>query len=160
MNPQTFLPLASGAGVIIGYILYFYATLTKIEKTLDEIVGKIIEEQLQSTIVNSLSNNKIISKISETATSLPQVTFNASVNLFMRRNNLEMLERRITDEILNGNVEYLVDAISSNFGIKSEIAKGIVGTILDDPLMIYDAVQSFADRKGLEESYIGDLTDL
>ncbi|CAI2361318.1 unnamed protein product [Moneuplotes crassus] len=160
LNPEAFLPLASGASVIIGYFLYFYNIISNIEKTLDNIVGKVIEEQLQSTIVNSLSNNKIISKITDAADNLPQVTFHTSVNAFLAINKVEPLERKITDEILNGNVEYLIDTLDSSLGIGPEISKGVVGTILDDPLMIADSIKLFAQKAGIKGSYIVDIVDL
>ena len=160
LNPQTFLPLASGAAVIIGYVLYFYNIMTNIEKALDNIVGKVIEEQLQTNIVNSLTNNKIISKITDTVDELPQVTFNASVNAFMTVNSMKTLERKVTDEILNGNVEYLVNTLGSNFGISPEISKGVVGAYLDDPLIISDSVKLFAKKVGIRGDYVSDVVDL
>jgi hypothetical protein len=136
LNPQTFLPLASGAGVIIGCVIFFYSTLTKINKDLDEIVGKVIEEQLQITLVNSINNNEIISKIIETADDLPKVTFNTAINAFLEMNHLQKLERNITDEIMKGNVDSLAIVLESSFMIPPEVSKGIVGMVIDDPLLI------------------------
>ena len=159
LSPQKFLPLASGAGVILGCVFFFYKTISNINRTLDEIVTKVIEEQLQVTLVNSLKNNERISKLVETVDDLPKVTFNTALNVFLSLNNLEKVDREITDKILAGNVGALASVLQISFMIPPEISQGIIGMLLNDPLLIVNSVQTYACKNGIEETYFVDLAD-
>ncbi|CAI2372474.1 unnamed protein product [Moneuplotes crassus] len=159
LSPQKFLPLASGAGVIIGCVVFFYTTINKINNILDDIVTKVIEEQLQITLVNSLNNNERISKIVDTVDDLPQATFNTAVNVFLSINNLEKVDREVTDKILTGNVRALASVLQTSFMIPSEISQGIIGMLLNDPLLIINSVQTYAIKNGIKETYFVDLAD-
>ncbi|CAI2386021.1 unnamed protein product [Moneuplotes crassus] len=159
LNPHTFLPLASAAGVIIGCAAYFATVLRKANSSLDEIVNKIIEEQLQIAIINSLNGNEVISKIVKSVDNLPQTAFHTALNSFMYLNNLEKVERSISDKILDGDIQSLTLMLESNFMIPAEVSKGIIGMLIDDPLLINSSIQSYAYKKRIKDPLLIDIVD-
>ena len=159
LNPQTFLPLASGAAVIISCTFYFYNVLNKVNSSLDEIVHKVIEEQLQITLVNTLNENEKISNIIEAVDDLPQHFFNNALNAFLSLNNLKQVERKISDRILDGDIQSLSFMLESSFMIPPEISQGIIGMFIDEPLLIISSVQSYAEKNDFSGSSFIEIAD-
>lgn len=139
LNPEKFLPIATGSLAIILVMLLIYSRLKLINKTLNEVIDSSINDQLRLTMLNSLKKhssvaNKIISK----AESLSNMMFNRAINTFMITNNLHSVEQSVTDEILKGNAGAIADLIHINLGVNHDIALGIVGMLKNDPLIILD----------------------
>ena len=146
LNPETFLPLASGAGVIMASIFFLLTSLRATHRELSKTVDKVIDEQLELTIFSNIKKNKNSSQVSELVSSSPALVFNKTVNNFMALNDFKSIDRNITDEILNGNVGMLLKVMNVYFGIDQGICFGIVGILIKDPTLILHCVHKISNK--------------
>ena len=144
LNPEKFLPLASGAGVAIAITYYLYNSLTKTNKDVHEIIDTIVDEEMKQTIIENFEKNPALKFTLENIDNLPQATFNKALNTFFVANNLEEISRDKTDEILNGNISVLTNTLESYLGINSTIGLGVIGILMQDHDLILDSVEKLS----------------
>jgi hypothetical protein len=151
LNPEKFLPVATGAIVIIGVAIYVYVKLRDIDKLFYEVVNTTVNDQLMVTMMNAVKNKtKSLGIEFDSFTSLPEVFFNKALNKFMTSNDLPPVEREISDEILKGNITAIVGLLQNNCGIDECISLGLIGIIMDDNLMIVDSVYKLSEKLGVD----------
>jgi hypothetical protein len=151
LNPEKFLPLATGAFAILFSIFFLYTKLKNINKTLIEVVDDTVTDQLRVAMVQSISKkNKDVANIINQAESLPQVMFNKAINAFMSSNNLRSVPRSVTDEILNGNAGAVAKMLNTNIGVDYNISLGLVGMLKNDPAVIIDAIYKISEQLNVD----------
>jgi hypothetical protein len=151
LNPEQFLPIASGALVIIVFIIFMSTKLSTIDKTLHEVVINVINDQIKSTIIKSFkSKNVDVLKIISKAESLPQSMFHIAINTFMGKCDLQSVDRSVTDEIMKGDVGAIVRLLNENFGIEYSIALGLIGMLKNDPIIILDSIYKLSEKLDLD----------
>jgi hypothetical protein len=151
LNPEQFLPIASGALVIIVFIIFMSTKLSTIDKTLHEVVINVVNDQIKSTIIKSFkSKNVDVLKIINKAESLPQSMFHIAINTFMGKCDLQSVDRSVTDEIMKGDVGAIVRLLNENFGIEYSIALGLIGMLKNDPIIILDSIYKLSEKLDLD----------
>jgi len=115
LNPEKFLPIAAGAVVILGVIIFLYARLTRINKILNDVVNGTVNEELRISLFEMLQKqNSTLGDIMSVTNNLPQIMFHRGVNIFMIANNHQSVERSLTDEILQGNASAISNLLHKN----------------------------------------------
>ena len=136
LNPEKFLPMATGAIVIIGFTAFLYSRLKQIDQTLQEVVNITVNQELRVSLYDSIQKNSDLSKVARQVESIPQMLFNKAINAYMSANNHPIVERNITDEILQGNAGAIANLIHKNWGIDYNISLGLVGLLKNDPVIL------------------------
>ena len=104
LNPEKFLPIAVGAIVILGVIVFMYFKLSNINKVVKEIVDETVKEELKISLFEMIKKQDTSSdSMMSNNNNLSQVMFHRSINKFMQDNDLPNVEKSLTDEILQGN---------------------------------------------------------
>jgi hypothetical protein len=151
LNPERFLPIATGAIVVIGVAIYVFVKIRNIDKLFYEVVNTAVNDQLIVTLMDAVENKaKSIGINIDSITSLPEVFFNQALNKFMSVNDLPSVEREISNEILKGNITAIVGLLQNNCGIDECISLGLIGIIMDDNLMIVDSVYKLSEKLGVD----------
>ena len=142
LNPEKFLPIATGAMVILVFLVLMYSKLSYIDKTLKEVVSNVVNEQLQGTMIESMQKkaNKAHDELVDKLEAMPQLIFNKAINTFMRMNNHPAVAKEVTDEILKGNAGAIATVLHQNCGLDYAIGLGIVGILKNDPVIILDSI--------------------
>ena len=58
MNPQKFLPMATGAVVIVGFCILLYSKLKQIDETLKEVISSAVDIGLKNSINSNFEKEK------------------------------------------------------------------------------------------------------
>ena len=106
--------MATGAIVIIGFTAFLYSRLKQIDQTLQEVVNITVNQELRVSLYDSIQKNSDLSKVARQVESIPQMLFNKAINAYMSANNHPIVERNITDEILQGNAGAIANLIHKN----------------------------------------------
>jgi hypothetical protein len=151
LNPEKFLPIATGAIVVIVFLGYMYAKLSSINKTLIDVVKSVINDEIKGTMIENFQNKySDVSKIISQAESLPQSMFHKAINAYMGANNLQSVDKSVTDEIMNGNAGAIATLLNNSLGIDYSIALGLVGVLKDDPIVIMDSIYKLSETLNLD----------
>jgi hypothetical protein len=151
LNPEKFLPIATGAIVVIVFLGYMYAKLSSINKTLIDVVKSVINDEIKGTMIENFQNKySDVSKIISQAESLPQSMFHKAINAYMGANNLQSVDKSVTDEIMNGNAGAIATLLNNSLGIDYSIALGLVGVLKDDPIVILDSIYKLSEKLKLD----------
>ena len=150
LSPEKFLPLASGAGVMIACIVYFYISLSKLNKHLTEVVGKIVDDQLKVSIVENINKNPTVNEIINQAENLKLNAFEKILNCYMKVRNLQSIDRDVWNEIMKGNGRALIHLINVNFGVDYTISLGLLGVLRNDPILALDCVYKLSEKLNLD----------
>ncbi|CAI2364557.1 unnamed protein product [Moneuplotes crassus] len=153
LSPAKFLPISTGAAVLAACIYYFYATITDVDKNLKDTIGKIVDEQLRNTVIKNIRENSRMKGILEQVENLPQITFNKAFNVFMELNDYPIVNRDLTDEILNGNGGVLVQVLNTNMGIDENVSLALVGIVMNDTSLILECVNSLSIQLNLDPTF-------
>ena len=142
LNPEKFLPIATGAMVILVFLGLMYSKLSYIDKTLKEVVSNVVNEQLQGTMIESIQKkaNKAQDELVDKFETMPQLVFNKAINTFMRMNNHPAVDKETTNEILKGNAGAIAKMLHQNCGLDYAIGLGLVGILKNDPVVILDSI--------------------
>ena len=161
LNPEKFLPIATGAAVIIGFLLLMYSKLSNLNKSLLEVVSLTINDQLHFSFLETFGVNKSdLSKGLDEVDSLPKVLFNKATNAYMSANDHPQVERAITDQILDGNVGALATILHKHLGIDYAVCLALIGALKNDPVIIWDSVHRLSEQFGLDPVLNVTLTEL
>jgi len=132
LNPEKFLPIATGtlAIAVTGFLIY--SKLSNIDKTLKELVGSLVDGQLKVTMMETIGKqNSGLAKALDNIGSIPEIMFNRAINTYMTLNNQPKIERALTDKIMEGNA-------------------GAMASLLH--IIILDSVHKLSEQLGLEPS--------
>ena len=151
LNPEKFLPLAAGAVVVVVVIFQVYSKLKQIDDTLKEVVDLSVTDELRASIFDTIQKqNTDLSKALFEAGNAPQVLFHKAINVFMTNKGHSIVDRSITDEILQGNASAIASMLHKNLGIDYTLGLAIVGLLKEDPVVIIDSVYKLSTQLGLD----------
>jgi hypothetical protein len=151
LNPEKFLPIATGALVVIVFLGFTYVKLSSINKTLTDLVKNVVNDEIKGTMIQSFQNKHVdVSKITSQAKSLTHSLFHKAINTYMGANNIQSVDRSVTDEIMNGNAGAIATLLYNSLGINYSIALGLVGVLKNDPIVILDSIYKLSETLNLD----------
>jgi hypothetical protein len=81
LNPEKFLPTASGALVIAGAAFLLYTRLKNADKTLTELVLSVVNEHLKTAMFETIQKqNSEMTKLLHKVDEMPEILFNKALN--------------------------------------------------------------------------------
>ena len=122
LNPEKFLPIATGTLAIAATAFIIYSKLTNIDKTLKELVSSLVDDQLKITMLETIQKqNSDLANVIQHIDEVPQMIFNKGINTYMSMNNQPKVDRTLTDRIMEGNAGAIATLMNTNCGIDPNI---------------------------------------
>ena len=162
LNPQKFLPFATGAVVIIGFWAMIYSKLKEVDETLKDVIGAAVDIGLKNSVMTNFEREKVklANLMIKPVTGITQKMFYQAINGFMKEFNLPQIEKEITDKILEGDVSEIVLLFNKACGVDKNISLGLVGLLLNNQIMIMNSIYNLSEENGLNGELSVAITEI
>lgn len=122
LNPEKFLPIATGTLAIAVTAFIIYSKLKNIDKTLKELISSLVDDQLKVSMLETIQKqNSDLANVVQHIDEAPQMIFNKAINNYMSMNNQPKADRTLTDRIMEGDAGAIATLMNSNCGIDPSI---------------------------------------
>ena len=153
LNSNKFLPTAAGSAVFIAFWVSIFAKLRQIEKTLKDVLGRCVDLSITSSLSETYEKEKLANLIARSVELATQRLFNQSINSFMKLNNLQTVEKDVTDGILEGDAGAIAMLLHRSWGVDKNIWLGLVGMLLQDNLVVLNSIYEISEEHGLDGDF-------
>ena len=162
LNPQKFLPFATGAVVIIGFWVLVFAKLKEINDTLKDVIHSAVDIGFKNSISTSFEKEKVklANLMIKPIERVTQRMFYQAINSFMKDFNLPQIDRETTDKILEGDVAELVLLFNKACGVDKNVSLGLVGLLLKDNVMIMNSIYNLSEENALNGELSVAITEI